>query len=68
MTTTRQKAKHLLILLVKIGIVSAAFYFIYRQLAHNDQLDWEKFTALFKKNQSVGGILFLLGRIGRHMH
>jgi len=60
MTTTRQKAKHLLILLVKIGIVSAAFYFIYRQLAHNDQLDWEKFTALFKKNQSVGGILFLL--------
>lgn len=60
MTTTPQKAKHLLILLIKILIVSAAFYFIYHQLAHNDQLDWEKFTALFKKNQSVGGIFFLL--------
>jgi hypothetical protein len=60
MTTSPQKAKRLSILLIKILIVAAAFYFIYRQLAHNDQLDWEKFTVLFKKNQSVGGILFLL--------
>lgn len=46
--------------MTKVLIVAAAFYFIYNQLAHNDQLDWEKFTVLFRKNQSVGGILFLL--------
>jgi hypothetical protein len=41
-------------------IVVGAFYFIYNQLASNDKLDWEKFLILFHKNQSVGGILFLL--------
>jgi hypothetical protein len=46
--------------LIKLFIVSAAFYFIYNQLVHNDQLDWPKFVALLKAKQSVGGILFLL--------
>ncbi len=54
------KAKQFLVFTIKVLIVSGAFYFIYRQLADNDQLDWEKFLALFHKNQSVGGILFLL--------
>ncbi len=54
------KVKQFLVFTIKVLIVSGAFYFIYRQLADNDQLDWQKFTALFNKNQSVGGILFLL--------
>ncbi len=41
-------------------IVTGAFYFIYQQLANNDQLDWQKFEAQFQKNKSVAGILFLL--------
>lgn len=41
-------------------IVGGAFYFIYNQLAQNDKLDWEKFIVLFKKNQSVSGIAFIL--------
>jgi hypothetical protein len=40
--------------------VAGAFYFIYNQLANNDKLDWVKFTAKFKKNQTVAGISFIL--------
>jgi hypothetical protein len=54
------KAKQFLIILIKISIVGAAFYFIYNELANNDQLDWEKFIILFRKNQSVSGISFIL--------
>jgi hypothetical protein len=41
-------------------IVSAAFYFIYDQLAHNEQVDWEKFISLVKEKASFWGIVFLL--------
>jgi hypothetical protein len=41
-------------------IVITAFYFIYNQLASNDRLDWDKFLILYKKNQSVAGISFIL--------
>lgn len=41
-------------------IVIGAFYFIYNELANNEKLDWEKFLIVFKKNQSVLGILFIL--------
>ena len=54
------KAKQFLIILIKISIVGGAFYFIYNQLANNDQLDWEKFIILFRKNQSISGISFIL--------
>ena len=54
------KAKQFLILAIKLLIVVGAFYFIYNQLATNDKLDWNKFIVLFKKNQSVGGIIFIL--------
>jgi hypothetical protein len=54
------KAKQFLILLIKLSIVGGAFYFIYNQLANNDQLDWEKFIILFKKNQSFAGISLIL--------
>ena len=54
------KAKQFLVFTIKVLIVSGAFYFIYQQLSQNDQLDWSKFTALFHKNWSIGGIAFLL--------
>ena len=60
MITIPHKTKQFLVLLVKLLIVSGAFYFIYNQLANNDKLDWQQFIVLFKKNWSVLGILFLL--------
>jgi hypothetical protein len=60
MISIPHKAKQFVVFLVKLLIVSGAFYFIYDQLANNDQLDWEKFIALVKEKQSILGILFLL--------
>lgn len=60
MISISNKIKHFLVLLVKLLIVGAAFYFIYNQLANNDKLDWQKFLVLFHKNQSVLGIGFIL--------
>ena len=60
MISIHHKAKQFLVLLVKLLIVGGAFYFIYDQLAHNDKLDWQKFITLFRKNQSVLGISFIL--------
>jgi hypothetical protein len=60
MISISHKAKQFLIVVTKLLIVGGAFYFIYNQLANNDKLDWEKFILLFKKNQSVAGISFIL--------
>lgn len=60
MISISRKAKQFLILLIKLLVVGGAFYFIYNQLANNDQLDWVLFVEKFKKNQSVLGILFIL--------
>ena len=60
MISIPHKAKQFLVLLVKLLIVGSAFYFIYSQLVNNDELDWEKFIILFRKNQSVSGISFIL--------
>ena len=60
MITIPHKAKQFIVFLIKVLIVSAAFYFIYDQLANNDKLDWVKFTNLVKEKASVLGILFLL--------
>ena len=60
MISIPHKAKQFVVFLVKLLIVSAAFYLIYGQLANNDKLDWEKFTKLVKEKQSVLGILLLL--------
>ena len=60
MISIPHKTKQFLVLLIKILIVAGAFYFIYNQLANNDQLDWQKFIVLFQKNQSVLGISFIL--------
>jgi hypothetical protein len=60
MISIPHKTKQFLVLVVKLLIVGGAFYFIYNQLAQNDKLDWQKFTVLFKKNQSISGIAFIL--------
>ena len=60
MITIPHKAKQFAVFIIKLLIVSGAFYFIYNQLVHNDQLDWSKFVALLKEKESVGGLLFLL--------
>lgn len=60
MITIPHKTKQFLVLLIKLLIVGGAFYFIYNQLANNDQLDWQKFIVIFQKNQSVSGIAFIL--------
>ncbi|EPE9900630.1 hypothetical protein ACSN7Q_001779 [Flavobacterium psychrophilum] len=60
MISISHKAKQFLILAIKLSIVVAAFYFIYHQLSTNDKLDWTKFIVLFKKKQSVLGIVFIL--------
>ena len=60
MISIPHKTKQFLVLLIKILIVAAAFYFIYDQLANNDKLNWQKFIVLFQKNQSISGISFIL--------
>jgi len=60
MISIPHKAKQFLVLLVKLLIVGGAFYFIYNQLANNDKLDWQKFITVFRKNQSILGIGFIL--------
>ena len=60
MISIPHKTKQFLVLLIKLLIVGGAFYFIYNQLANNDKLDWQKFLVLFQKNQSIGGIAFIL--------
>ena len=60
MISIPHKAKQFIVFLIKLLIVTAAFYFIYDQLANNDKLDWEKFTSLVKEKASLWGVLFLL--------
>jgi len=60
MLSISHKAKQLLVLLIKLLIVGCAFYFIYDQLANNDNLNWTLFLEKFNKNKSVLGIYFIL--------
>ncbi len=60
MISISHKAKQFGVFTIKLLIVIAAFYFIYHQLATNDQLDWGKFWNLVQEKQSVVSILFLL--------
>jgi type IV secretory pathway TrbD component len=45
---------------VKLIIVLLSFYFIYRELHDNEQLNWGKFFELLNRKWSVSGLLFLL--------
>jgi hypothetical protein len=60
MIITSHKAKQFLIVVTKLLIVSGAFFFIYHELANNNELDWDRFYNLFKKNKSISGIVFIL--------
>ena len=60
MITIPHKAKQFGVFIIKLLIVTAAFYFIYQQLANNDKLNWEKFTNLVREKATFFGILFLL--------
>ena len=60
MISISHKAKQLLVLLIKLLIVGGAFYFIYNQIAHNNQLNWVLFLEKFTKNKSFLGIVFIL--------
>ena len=60
MTTINHTTKQSLVFLIKLLIITGAFYFIYNQLISNEKLDWNKFLALFRKKQSFTGILFIL--------
>lgn len=54
------KAKQFGLFLIKLLVVLAAFYFIYRQISDNPQLDLIKFHGLLWEKQSWGGFLLLL--------
>ena len=60
MITIPHKAKQFGVFIIKLLIVTVAFYFIYQQLANNDKLNWEKFTSLVREKATFWGILFLL--------
>lgn len=60
MISIPHKAKQFLVLVVKLLIVGAAFYFIYNQLMENDRLDWQKFITLIQSKQSFGSFAFIL--------
>ena len=60
MITIPHKAKQFIVFLIKVLIVTAAFYFIYDQLTNNAKLNWERFSSLLKEKASFWGILFLL--------
>lgn len=60
MITIPHKAKHFIVFLIKVLVVSAAFYFIYDQLAHNSKLNWQKFVALVNEKATIFSVLFLI--------
>ena len=60
MISISYKSKQILVQILKILIVTSAFYFVYNELKNNDKLEWEKFWIIFNKNQSILGIFFIL--------
>lgn len=60
MITIPDKTKQFIVFLIKLLIVSAAFYFIYAQLAHNSKLNWEKFIILAHEKATLFTLLSLL--------
>jgi len=60
MVAISNKAKQFLVFTIKVLIVAGAFYFIYRQLANNDQLDWKKCLGLLERNATFGSVVLIL--------
>ncbi|OIQ30055.1 MAG: hypothetical protein BM564_04630 [Bacteroidetes bacterium MedPE-SWsnd-G2] len=49
-STSSHKTKHFFFVLVKIGIVLGAFYFMYNRIVNNEDLDFNAFLQLLKTN------------------
>jgi len=60
MITLNDKTKQFLILLLKLLIVGAAFYFIYNRLSTDKQLNWPQFKNLIGEKASSLNIFILL--------
>lgn len=60
MISIPRKAKQFPVFIVKLLIVTAAFYFIYDQLAKNPKLEWGKFQSLVMEKTSFLGLVFIL--------
>lgn len=60
MISAPRKAKQFYTAVVKLLVVSAAFYFIYTKITINDALNWQAFHQLFRRNWSVVTILLVL--------
>lgn len=60
MITIPHKAKQFIVFLIKLLIVTTAFYFIFDRLANNDKLNSQKFSSLIQEKATFLGILFLL--------
>lgn len=56
------KTKQFFLLLIKLSIVVGAFYFIYKKLSNNEELDFHVFIQFLRENEvfSLKIILFLL--------
>jgi hypothetical protein len=56
------KTKQFFLLLIKLSVVVGAFYFIYKKLAENDEIDFHVFIDFLRKNEafSMKVVLFLV--------
>ncbi|MEC4112579.1 hypothetical protein [Myroides pelagicus] len=54
------KTKQYLVLLIKILVVSGAFYYIYNQLSKDDTLDLELLTSIISKPENSLSVILLL--------
>lgn len=68
MSATR-KAKQFLVAIVKLLIVSGAFYFIYDKLSQNNNLDWSLLLETLKQKDSflIVGLLLILTFLNRFL-
>ena len=60
MISIPHKAKQFVVFLVKLLVVSGAFYFIYDQIVGNPKLQWSKFQNLVVEKTSIAGFIFVL--------
>ena len=60
MISIPNKVKQFLLFSIKLLIVVVAFYFIYRQLANNDKLDWSKLIELSKQKLTFFNVTVIL--------
>lgn len=59
---SQHKTKQFFVVLIKLGIVVAAFYFIYSKIAENEKFEFSQFLYFLKENNtfSAKNIIFLL--------